>query len=67
MTSVEVENSHSFSEKEQSEAKKQKIDKPFTIFPFGKYKGVSIEDVSKLTEIKNGKVINTGKKLFTMD
>ena len=59
MTSVEVENSHSFTEKEQPEAKKQK--KPFKVMPFGKYRLMSLVDIARITELKNGKIINTGK------
>ena len=54
---VEVENSHSFSEKPPE---KQNIDKPFTSVPFGKYVHIPFEELSKLTEIKNGKIMNTG-------
>ena len=58
MTSVEVENSHSFTEKEQPEAKKQKQEED--IMKFGKYKGQSIKDILQIKEMKFNKLQETG-------
>ena len=57
---VEVENSHSFSEKAPEEVKKQ--NKPFKVMPFGKYRLLPFDDIVKITEIKNGKLIYRGKE-----
>ena len=54
MTNIEIEQSHTFTEKETKE------EKTFTSIPFGKYAHIPFEELSKLTEIKNGKVIFLG-------
>ena len=48
--------SHTFVDKnEQNETK------PLTAMPFGVFKGVKFEDIAKVTELKNGIVIQKGK------
>ena len=54
MTNVEVVSSHNFEEKKE--------EKPVVCMPFGKYKMMPFQDIAKITEVKNGRVIETGKQ-----
>ena len=49
-TDVEIVNTHTFKEKESKD-----------VLRFGKYKGSEIKDVLKITELKNGKLYESGK------
>jgi len=59
MSNVEIINSHNFEEKEKKPTKK--YDTPLNFVPFGKYAKVPFEDVLKITELRGGKIIETGK------
>ena len=49
--------SHTFIDKNE-----QKENKPLTTMPFGKYKSMSFEEIAKVTQLQNGKVIASGKQ-----
>jgi len=58
MSNVEVVNSHTFEEKETKKENKYKTQ--LTFVPFGKFAKIPLDDLVKITELKNGKLVYVG-------
>ena len=52
--------SHTFENKEEN-IKDIKQEKTLTFIPFGKYANIQFNELVKVTELKNGKIVETGK------
>ena len=70
-SNIEVEQSHTFTDKNEQQVnttesqatsvkEEKKYNTPLTFVPFGKYAKIPFDDLVKITELKNGKLIYTG-------